>query len=141
MLLQPRAVGVQPACCGFYFYLRADLPPFLLTYGLYEGGAGRLDHDVRVQQDRLQQGLRVGRQLGHHRSQSQVDPQAVVRKLGNPEDNSECQSGLRSAGLRPAYLARMALRKGPSEGGEDSTDWLWSAVRPDRGETTTSSEP
>ena len=97
MLLQPRAVGVQPACCGFYFYLRADLPPFLLTYGLYEGGAGRLDHHVRVQQDRLQQGLRVGRQLGHHRSQSQVDPQAVVRKLGNPEYNSECQSGLGSA--------------------------------------------
>ena len=100
MPVQPRAVRVQPACCGFYFYLRADLPSFLpsllLTYGLYEGGAGGLDHDIRVQQDRLQQGLWVGRQLGHHRRQSQVDPQAVVWELGNPEYDSECQSGLRS---------------------------------------------
>ena len=92
MLLQPRAGRDHSACLvAFTFYLSGDLSvtPLasgysVLTYGLYESGAGWLDHHVRVQQDGLQQGLRVGGQLGDQRSQSQVDPQAVVWKLANP---------------------------------------------------------
>ena len=71
---------------GFYF-LSEWRPGSLLTYGLYQGGAGGLHHNVRVQQDGLQQGLRVGGQLRDQRSQSQVDPQAVVWKLANPGYN------------------------------------------------------
>ena len=71
---------------AFTFYLMAT---FILTYCLYQGGAGRLDHHVRVEQDRLQQGLGVGGQLRHQGCQSQVDPQAIVWKLADPKNNSE----------------------------------------------------
>ena len=62
----------------------------LLTYGLDEGGAGGLDHHVRVQEDSLQQGLGEGGQLGDQRRQSKVDPQSVVRELTDPELSCEC---------------------------------------------------
>ena len=94
MLLQPRAGRDHAACLvAFTFYLSGDLASgySVLTYGLYQGGAGGLHHHVRVQQDGLQQGLRVGGQLGDQRRQSEVDPQAVVWELADPgyDDQSE----------------------------------------------------
>ena len=44
-----------------------------------------------MKEDGLQQGLRVGGQLGDQRRQSEVDPQAVVWELADPgyDDQSE----------------------------------------------------
>ena len=67
----------------------------ILTYGLYEGGAGGLDHQVGVEEDGLEERLGVGRQLGHQGRQAEVDCQSVIRELTHPEEKSQsgpCQS-------------------------------------------------
>ena len=61
----------------------------ILTYCLYQGGAGWLDHQVRVEEDCLQQRLGEGGQLGHQRRQSEVDAQPIVRELSDPAQNSQ----------------------------------------------------
>ena len=91
----------------------------ILTYGLYEGGAGGLDHQVGVQEDGLEERLGVGRQLGDQGSQSEVDCQSVIRELTHPEEKSQsgpCQS------VSESHLARTEVRKGPSVGAELSAD-------------------
>ena len=63
----------------------------ILTYGLYEGGAGGLDHQVGVEEDGLEERLGVGGQLGDQGRQAEVDRQSVIRELTHPEER--CQSG------------------------------------------------
>ena len=56
-----------------------------LTDGVEQGGAGGLDHHVRVEEDSLEQGLGEGGQLGDQRGEAEVDAESIVRKVAYPE--------------------------------------------------------
>ena len=56
-----------------------------LTDGVEQGGAGGLDHHVRVEKDSLEQGLGEGGQLGDQRGEAEVDAESIVRKVAYPE--------------------------------------------------------
>ena len=57
----------------------------ILTDGAEQGGAGGLDHHVRVEEDRLEQRLGEGGQLGDKGCQSEVDAETIVRKIAYPD--------------------------------------------------------
>ena len=57
----------------------------ILTDGAEQGGAGGLDHHVWVEEDRLEQRLGEGGQLGDKCCQPEVDTETIVRKVAHPD--------------------------------------------------------
>ena len=65
---------------------RGPLRVKILTDGVKQSGAGRLDHHVGVEEDGLEQRLGERGQLGDQRGQPEVDTEAIVGKVTYPDN-------------------------------------------------------